>query len=131
MMKRMIACALGLALLLAALAGCGSSFSQLGATRIEGVTIWTHAASWELREDELFEFVRLYNVSSYGGKATGNGGTPDFGISFQFVDSDKHFGINEFGKKFEVYADGSSFYLESTELYEFVKGLATELDASN
>ena len=110
--------------MLQALSSCKSSFSLLAAENIKDVSIWTQTASKNLDEEQIFEFVRLYNLSSYGGKATGEGGTPNWGIAFKFADSDKSASVNDFNGKLEVVRNGGSFYLENKDLYAFMEALS-------
>ncbi len=106
--------------LLILLTGC-NSYSTISLTDVESATIWTHESQRNLTENEIFEFLEQYNSSEYGGKATGEGGTPDFGISITLND-DNEILVNDFYGKVEViYADKKAFYLKNEELYELIK----------
>ena len=110
------------------LTSCKSNFSKLNTEDIKDIKIWTHAGSRDLTESEISEFVRLYNASAYGGKATGEGGTPDFGISFKLIRYDKNLTVNDFNKKdkLEIVGNGQ-FYIINKELYEFIEKLSKEI----
>lgn len=109
-------------LLLILLTAC-NSYSTISLTDVESVTVWIHESQRNLTEDEISEFLEQYNSSEYGGKATGEGGTPDFGISIILNDGNEIL-VNDFYGKVEVYADKKSFYLENEELYELIKRIS-------
>ena len=119
------------------LPGCESSFSPIEIENISEAKVWTHTSSKGLSEDEITEFVRLYNQSSYGGEATGGGGTPAFGILVDFVEGDKYISVNNFGSAndfgdyLEIVGTGTQFHLRNKELYEFIKRLANEINAAS
>ncbi len=104
------------------LTGC-DPYSALTPDDVESAMIWTHESQRDMTEDEISKVLEKYNSSEYGGKATGEGGTPDFGISMQLSDG-KEIWINDFYGKVEVYAGKKSFYLENTELYELIKRIS-------
>ena len=108
--------------LLILLTGC-NSYSTISLTDVESATVWTHESQRNLTEDEISEFLEQYNSSKYGGKSTGEGGTPDFGISITLNDGNEIL-VNDFYGKAEVYADKKSFYLENEELYELIKRIS-------
>ena len=60
--------------------GCSHSFSSIEPNEVEKIIIWTHQSERELSKDNCVKIINQYNESVYGGEATGEGGTPDFGI---------------------------------------------------
>lgn len=108
--------------LLILLTGC-NSYSTISLNDIESAMIWTNESQRDMTEDEVSKVLEQYNSSEYSGKATGEGGTPDFGISISLNDGKEIF-INDFYGKVEVYADKKSFYLKNEELYELIKRIS-------
>ena len=106
--------------LLILLTGC-NSYSTISLNDVESATIWTHESQRNLTESEIFEFLEQYNSSEYSGKATGEGGTPDFGISMTLNDGNEILVNDFYGKVEVVYADKKAFYLKNEELYELIK----------
>ncbi len=104
------------------LTGC-NPYKTLTPEDVESVMIWTHESQRDMTENEISEFLQKYNSSEYGGKATGEGGTPDFGI-FILLNDGKEIRVNDFYGKVEVYADNKSFYLENAKLYELLKRIS-------
>ena len=116
-MKKLIIC-LASALLL--FSGCSSSFSIIDNTEVKKVIFWTHQSEREATADEMTNILELYNTSKYGGKATGEGGTPDFGAKI-ILENDDEIYVNDFYGKVEVLTKNRTFYLESQNLYEALK----------
>ena len=85
----------------------------------------------ELTSDEIEAFVELYNKSEYDGEATGEGGTPYYGVTVYYKDGSS-LQINDFhsiGHDFEVgfrYDDDkrfeNSFYVNNQELTDYLEG---------
>ena len=100
--------------------GCISSFSIIDNTEVKKVIFWTHQSEREATADEMANILELYNTSKYGGKATGEGGTPDFGAKI-ILENDDEIYVNDFYGKVEVLTKNRTFYLESQNLYETLK----------
>ena len=112
----------GAVLVLLTVSGCEPKISPIAEQDIKDVAVYTHEVSRPLTEDEISEFVRLYNSASYGGKKTGEGGTPDFWLCFTLTSSDETVVLNDFYGKIEPY--NADRYIESKELYELIKRLS-------
>ncbi len=90
---------------------------------------------YEMASDDAKKFLELFNASKYEGKSTGEGGTPQFGISVYFSDG-AYLLVNDFDglRKFEVSfckANGvqqHSYYISSKELYAFAAELADKVE---
>ena len=90
---------------------------------------------YEITSDDVKKFIELFNASKYEGKSTGEGGTPEFGISVYFSDG-AYLLVNDFDgtRKFEVSfckADGTqqhSYYISSEKLYTFAAGMADKVE---
>lgn len=104
--------------------GCSRSFSAIDDTEIEKMVIWTHQSEREASADEMANIIEQYNTSKYDGKATGEGGTPDFGVKIILKNGDE-ICVNDFYGKVEVFTKKHSFYLESEFLYETLKKAAS------
>jgi hypothetical protein len=104
------------------LIGC-NPYSEITQDDVETAMIWTHELQRDMTDDEISQFLKQYNSSEYGGKSTGEGGTPDFGVSITLTDG-KEIWVNDFYGKVEVMANKKNFYLENEELYELVKVLS-------
>lgn len=106
---------------------------RIESNQIEKIVAWTHnTAEYTLSEDDFAKFIELYNAAQYGGKATGEGGTPDFGIIVYFSDG-TYLRVNDFYGKLEVGLDKGSnkeawYYISSNELYTFMAELANKID---
>jgi len=103
--------------------------------QVEKISIWTHTIErYELNAEDSAKFIELYNAAKYAGEATGEGGTPEFGIHVSFRDGTQLY-VNDFYGKFEVWlddADGDKkewHYIGSNDLYNFVSELANKIDA--
>lgn len=125
-MRKRIA-ALCTVILCVVLSSCsGLFYEQIDADRVERIIVCNPAAECEIDADDAGKFIQLYNASAYGGKATGEGGTPDFQVSV-YLDNGNPIRVNDFGalgKDLEV-SSGSAdwFYLNSEDLYSFMAGL--------
>lgn len=125
-MKKLIA-VIPLLLLLLLLSGCNDSFSAIDRNEVEKIIIWFNVQSKrELSEDEIIQIIDLYNASEYGGKATGEGGTPDFGLRI-ILNNNNEIRVNDFNSKVEVMVQNKTFYLESESLYNTIKDIASGL----
>lgn len=90
---------------------------------------------YEMTSDEAKKFIELFNTSKYEGKSTGEGGTPEFGISVYFSDG-SYLLANEFdgSRKFEVYTSKANgvqsrcYYVSSEELYAFAAEMAGKVE---
>ena len=93
---------------------------------------------YEMTSDDATKFIELFNASKYEGKSTGEGGTPQFGISIYFSDG-AHLQINDFDglRKFEVSFRKAnedqqhSYYISSEELYTFAAEMADKVEKSS
>jgi len=126
-MKKMISLS-AILLSLCIFTSCSPKISYLSRQDIKDVKIRTHTGSRELTEDEISEFIGLYNSSSYGERKTGQGGTPDFNLHFTLIEKDIDIGLNDFYGKLEPYGTGIERYIESIELYEFIKNLSKTVE---
>lgn len=104
--------------------GCSSSFSAMDNTEVKKVIFWTRQSEREATADEMASILELYNTSKYGGKATGEGGTPDFGARI-ILENDDEIIVNDFYGKVEVLTKNKAFYLETQKLYETLKKAAS------
>ena len=120
-------------LLVSLLTAC-QKIQKVEKNQVEKITAWTHnTVKYELNEEDSAKFIELYNVSKYEGKGTGEGGTPNFGITVYFFDG-AYLRVNDFYGKLEVWlydADGDEkewYYISSNELYNYVSELANKID---
>ncbi len=123
-MKRIVIFLLGL--LLCFLVACNGRYKTVNIEDVELVSVWTHSGRYELTDDETSELIKLYNNSEYKGKATGEGGTPEFGASVE-LKGGKQLIVNDYGYgniHFEAFNDGEKgFYLDNKELLSFITQL--------
>ena len=120
-------------LLVSLLTAC-QKIQKVEKNQVEKITAWTHnTVKYELNEEDSAKFIELYNVSKYEGKGTGEGGTPNFGITVYFFDG-AYLRVNDFYGKLEVWlydADGDEkewYYISGNELYNYVSELANKID---
>lgn len=107
---------------------------KIDSDRVEKITVWSHSfEEQELNTRDTETFIKLYNKAKYGGEATGEGGTPEYGVHVYFVDGARLV-INQFGyvgHDFEVAlydANGPQndwYYVDSQDLYKFVSEIIT------
>ncbi len=125
-MKKIISMLIPLILLLS-LSACSSSFKHIEIDEVESITAWiledggTHK-SHELTQEEIKTFLELYNASTYVGKATGEGCTPQFGAAIE-LKSNRSMYVNEFCGKIADIEAGSS-YINNQELLKFIQEYA-------
>jgi len=62
---------------------------------VKKAVVWTHQPENQLTEDEVLKIIEEYNKSKYGRRATGEGGTPDFGLIIFFKNGQKTL-VNDF-----------------------------------
>ncbi len=106
---------------------CGTAFAPLETDKVEKITLWTQEAEVELAAEDIQTVVDLYNTSVYGGKATGEGGTPDWGLYIHLKNGDTMC-VNQFFGEFEVFIeDKAGFYLENEAFYTHLSTLAETL----
>lgn len=107
---------------------CSKNLNTINISQVEKIILWTHKNKYELTAEDSERLIELYNASRYAGKATGEGGTPDFGVTIYFYNQTQ-LSVNEFaggiadGSLFEVFSSSpfnSAFYLNSSELYSFI-----------
>ena len=122
-MKRILALLICLMMLLS-LSACGSSFKHIKIDEVKSITAWIledgdTQISRELTQEEIKTFLELYNASTYVGKATGEGGTPQYGATIEFK-NDHYLFVNEFCGNTADIESGKS-YINNKELLEFIK----------
>ena len=127
------------ALCLSLFAAC-NKMDSIEENQVEKIVAWVidSEKEHELSSDEANKFIELFNTSKYEGKSTGEGGTPEFGISVYFSDG-AYLLANDFDglRKFEVSfhkADGgqrSSYYISSEELYAFTAEMVEKAENSS
>lgn len=126
-MKRIILIALSL--ILCFLVGCNAHYKTVDVGTVTSASVWTYDGRYELNDEELAELIKLYNSSRYKGKATGDGGTPEFGASISFENGEE-LCVNEFGGKygdFEAFYNAKkAFYIDNEELLSFVEKLCED-----
>ena len=126
-MKRIIL--IPLSLLLCFLVGCNGRYQTVSIEDVESVSVWTHSGRYELTEDEATKFIELYNNSEYKGKATGEGGTPEFGVIISLKNG-KEMHVQEFCGKhadFEAFGNAkNSFYLDNQEILSYITKLCED-----
>lgn len=120
-------------ILCASLFAACQKIERIEENQVEKIVVWSqYTEEYELSADDSARFMELYNSSKHGGKGTGEGGTPEFGIYVYFQDG-AYLCVNDFGclgKDLEVAlynTDGSPnawYYINSEELYNFVSELA-------
>ena len=103
---------------------------QIDPVRVEKIVIsFNQAEGYELTAAESAAFIKSYNTSAYAGEGTGEGGTPEFGITVHFRDG-SILRVNDFsamGRNFEVSLRDAAgdkkawYYVNSEELYAFVQ----------
>ena len=122
-MKKFLTLLIPIVILLS-LSACDRSFQHIEIDEVKSITVWTLEdsgahKSHELTQDEIENFLELYNASTYVGKATGEGCTPQYGAAITLKNDDQLF-VNEFcGNKADIEAGKS--YINNKELLEFIK----------
>jgi hypothetical protein len=113
-----------LVLLCLLLTACKGPSFTIDYDNVEKAVVWSHQSEYQLTEDETSKVIEEYNKSKYGGRATGEGGTPDFGLSIFFEDGQEAW-VNDFSSGvMEVYHNKKVFYLENENLYYLIKKLS-------
>ena len=108
--------------------------------QVEKIIIWSDTkGEYEFNSDETAEFINLYNSSKYKGKATGEGGTPEFGIRVVLRDGGR-FNITNVccsDEEFELSirnSDGEKenwYYFKNQSLYDFALDLIEKAENRN
>lgn len=108
---------------------CEDNPAQIDVNQVETIAVWDYIQDncIEIDAADTERFLKLYNSSKYGGKATGEGGTPEFGAIVHYADG-KSLYVSDFhclGHDFEVYlygrnGKGQAYFVDSEELYEYV-----------
>ncbi len=105
----------------------GSRFPKLAPDGVASITVWSHDGLRQLDAGEVVTVISAYNTAVYDGRATGEGGTPDFGAEILLTNG-KTIWINRFsGSVSEVFTDGlfkRAFYLESASLMSAIEQMA-------
>lgn len=83
-MKKLLAL-LCITVLCFSFSACGKSLDLIDVAQGEKVILWSHNGKYELTEEESKRLIELYNDSNYEGRANGEGGTPDFGVSIYLI----------------------------------------------
>lgn len=97
---------------------------KLNADEIDRISLWNASltASSDLKAEDAERFVELFNKARYAGKGTGEGGTPDWSVSVYCKDGTRY-QISEHGQAgstVQVQGEKAWFYVESTELKDFI-----------
>lgn len=131
-----ISSALFIIILCVSLFAACQKMEQFETNQVEKIVVWAqHTEEYELNADDSARFIELYNSSKYGGKGTGEGGTPEFGVTVYFHDG-TFMRANDFSAAsgdFEITlhdSDGNRkawYYISSKELYAFVSELLDEV----
>lgn len=90
---------------------------------VDYIVAHTHTTRAILDAEDQVRFVELYNMGTIGGRATGEGGTPDYGFGIHLNDGTDVF-VNPFNKQhdFEV----GAYYIENDALLRFAEMLIEE-----
>ncbi len=111
-------------ILLLSLSACGASFEHIELDDVESIKIWLYEDDGtynyrNLTQGEIMTFIELYNTSTYVGKATGEGCTPQFGASIE-LKKDRTLLVNEFcGQKADI--EAGKYYINNQELLKFIQ----------
>ncbi len=74
-----------------------------------------------IHDDEVEQFVELYNSSKYGGQYKNDAGsTPNFSVEVYFTNGDKFTVWDDDGRLIVSPESGKSFYIRNKELYTFL-----------
>ena len=107
---------------------------QIDTSRVDRITFEDRPITRELTAEETEKFIILFNSAAYAGKATGDGGTPDYNFTVYFKDG-SYMGVNDFnsmGKDFEVSVynplkiEIAWYYVDSQSLLNFMHKLADQ-----
>jgi len=114
------------------LAACLGRLESVEGDQVEKIAIWRHSHQNEvfLEPGEAQSVLSMYGAAHYGGKATGEGGTPEFGLVFYLKNGERLY-LNDFSEQpeFEAFLrsengeKSDAFYVESDELRTFTKNL--------
>ena len=107
---------------------------KIDSDRVEKITFWSYSFDeQEMNAHDTETFIKLYNKAKYGGEATGEGGTPEYGVNVYFIDGTRLI-IYPFGSvrhDFEVALydanepENDWYYVDSQDLYQFVSEIIT------
>ena len=107
---------------------------QIDPSRVDRITFEDRPITRELTAEETEKFIILFNSAAYAGKATGDGGTPDYNFTVYFKDG-SYMWVNDFNsmrKDFEVSVYNplkikiAWYYLDSQSLLNFMHKLADQ-----
>ena len=113
-------------LFLLSFSACGNSFEHIELDDVESIRVWLYdddgAYNYrDLTQGEIMSFVELYNTSTYIGKATGEGGTPQFGATIK-LKNNRTLSVNEFGgQKADI--EVGKHYINNQDLLQFMQDL--------
>ena len=111
-------------LFLLSFSACGNSFEHIELDDVESIRVWLHEDDGaynyrDLTQGEIMSFIELYNTSTYVGKATGEGCTPQFGASIE-LKNDRTLLVNEFcGKNADI--EAGKHYINNQELLQYIQ----------
>lgn len=128
-MKKYIAIILTVTLIFLCV-GCATNqdFPTITAAEVESIHVWVQGTynEMQLNTDDMQTFITLYNRSQYMGEATGNGGTPEWGVFVCYKNGDELY-MNEFNgfEDFEVSLHTSTgkkawCYINNQDLMRFL-----------
>ncbi len=117
-------------IMLLTLSACGSSFKHIEIDDVESIRVWIYEKdgnhkSHKLTQDETRTFLKLYNSSTYVGKANGQGCTPQSGASID-LKNDRSMFVNEFCGEADIeiggsYLNNGSSYINNQQLLQFIQ----------
>ena len=123
MTKRILSSLIAM-LFIFSLSACGGSFEHIELDDVESIKIWLYEDDGtynyrNLTQGEIMTFLELYNASTYVGKATGEGCTPQYGTVIK-LKNDRTVLVNEFcGKKADI--EAGKYYINNQELLNFIQ----------
>lgn len=133
-MKNRVICLMLTVLLALSFTACDNSnkYRSIDLDDVVNIKVWNHTIGLDryLTPDEVKYVIKLYNDADYGGKCDGSGGTPTFGLVIYHKDGST-INVNEWqfhgtGHTIDVQGtniDGFGFYLNSTELSDYISQL--------
>ena len=111
-------------ILLLSLSACGGSFEHIKLDDVESIKVWLYEDDGtyncrNLTQGEIMTFIELYNTSTYVGKATGEGCTPQFGATIK-LKNNRTLLVNEFiSAKADI--EAGKHYINNQELLQYIQ----------
>ena len=111
-------------LFLLSFSACGNSFEHIELEDVESIRVWLHEDDGaynyrDLTQGEIMSFIDLYNTSTYVGKATGEGSTPQFGATIK-LKNNRTLLVNEFiSAKADI--EAGKHYINNQELLQYIQ----------